>query len=182
MSAILIASYQKLSAAPPPTNNKVPVASMTTNNIIYSANASVIPFTNVSILGATSPSGTNYKIKHIVLQLSGVTDGNNEKVIISGLEVPLVLSAANPLPSGGTYAISSIGTTRIITLANTSGFSLPNTLISTLAYKNDAPTPTLGVRTFLFKSVTDTGISGPAASQYGTNPFSAFNFTSTVTI
>ena len=182
MSAILIASYQKLSAAPPPTNNKVPVVSMTTNNIIYSANASVIPFTNVSILGATSPSGTNYKIKQIILQLSGVTDGNNEKVVISGLDVPLVLSAAKPLPSGGTYAISSIGTTRIITLANTSGFSSSNTLISTLAYKNDALTPTPGVRTFVFKSVTDTGISGPGASQYGTNPFSAFNFTSTVTI
>jgi len=121
--------------------------------------AAVALFSGASV--STSDSGQS--IKSIELQISGLVDGANEKILIDGTTIGLGANITNsPTTATNTmvYRVTLSGGTATITLTDAQGISASAaaSLVNGIRYQNtDVDDPTAGARTVTLTRITDTG-------------------------
>lgn len=138
------------------TSNAEPTFVSTGSNPTYiSAGASVEAFSSTNI--NTQNSGQT--IIGLTFSISGLVDGADEKIVIDGSTIALTNGAVGvTIDNSISYSISEAGGNATIVLNGSSlSESQAENLVDSLAYINDAGTPSVGVRLIELTSLSDSG-------------------------
>jgi hypothetical protein len=104
--------------------NNAPTLTLNTTNTSINKNSAVKLFNNVNAGGGVSSSGyidtgEASTIMQIVLNVKAVQDFENEILTIDSVDIPLKKTSSDmPFTNGGSYAVSVIGSTAVVTLKN----------------------------------------------------------------
>ncbi|MDI9855895.1 DUF4347 domain-containing protein [Comamonas sp. 17RB] len=157
--------------------NDTPVATVVATNPTYTENGSAVQlFSSASI--NTIESGQ--KITQMTFTVTTVYNGAAEKLVIDGSDVTLVNGTSVLTTNNGTVVTVSVtGGTASVTLSSGAGLEVATaqTILNTMAYRNDSESPTTTDRVVTLSTVSDNG-----GSANGGIDTTSLGLSSTVTV
>lgn len=157
--------------------NDVPVVNVTATNPTYTENTSAVQLFNGATVN-TVESGQ--KVIEMTFTVTTVFNGAAEKLVIDGSDVTLVNGTSVVTTNNGTVVTVSVTSgTASVTLTSSSGLdsATAQTILNTMAYRNDSESPNASNRVVTLSSVTDNG-----GSANGGLPTASIGIFSTVTV
>ncbi|WP_218585602.1 DUF4347 domain-containing protein [Pseudomonas sp. Marseille-P9899] len=157
--------------------NDTPVVNATATNPTYTENTSAVQLFNGATVN-TVESGQ--KITEMTFTVSTVFNGAAEKLVIDGSDVTLVNGTSVVTTNNGTVVTVSVTSgTASVTLTSSSGLdsATAQTILNTMAYRNDSESPNVSNRVVTLNSVTDNG-----GSANGGLPTASIGIFSTVAV
>lgn len=157
--------------------NDAPVVNVTATNPTYTENTSAVQLFNGATIN-TVESGQ--KITEMTFTVTTVFNGAAEKLVIDGSDVTLVNGTSVLTTNNGTVVTVSVSSgTASVTLTSSSGLdaATAQTILNTMAYRNDSESPTVSNRVVTLSSVSDNG-----GSANGGVPTASIGIFSTVAV
>ncbi len=136
-------------------NSEPSLTAVPTNPTFIEGSAAVQVFDSATI--DTMDAGQT--VSAISLQVSGLVDGVDEKIIIDGAVVTLVDGESGVTAVNGiNYSVSEVaGTATLILTSVNLSESDSETLLENIGYRNDSAAPSVGIRLVTMLSLTDSG-------------------------
>ena len=157
--------------------NDAPVVNVTATNPTYTENTSAVQLFNGAAVN-TVESGQ--KITEMTFTVTTVFNGAAEKLVIDGSDVTLTNGTSVVTTNNGTVVTVSVTSgTASVTLTSSAGLdaATAQTILNTMAYRNDSDSPNTANRVVTLSSVTDNG-----GSANGGVPTAAIGIFSTVAV
>ncbi|WP_312586804.1 DUF4347 domain-containing protein [Comamonas terrigena] len=157
--------------------NDAPVVNITATNPTYTENASAVQLFNGASIN-TIESGQ--KVSQMTFTVSGVANGAAEKLVIDGSDVTLINGTSLTTNNNSiTVTVSVTSGTANVTLSSGAGLDVATaqTVLNTMAYRNDSESPNTANRVVTLTTVSDNG-----GSANGGIPTAAVGIFSTVTV
>ncbi|WP_313569836.1 DUF4347 domain-containing protein [Comamonas terrigena] len=157
--------------------NDAPVVNITATNPTYTENASAVQLFNGASIN-TIESGQ--KASQMTFTVSGVANGASEKLVIDGSDVALINGTSLTTNNNSiTVTVSVTSGTANVTLSSGAGLDVATaqTVLNTMAYRNDSESPNTANRVVTLTTVSDNG-----GSANGGIPTAAVGIFSTVTV
>ena len=167
--------------------NDAPTLTLATTESDINHSLPVKLFNNINAGAGADDTGTNALIKQIVLNVTGIKNGNAEIITISGVDIPLVQTGAGfiALPNSAKCKVAGTATTLTLTLTNDAGWSATginnqfNQLLDSVMYKNVYVTSTVaemeGQRVITVRSMTDLGAQSTSNNVYAPKNSATFS-------
>jgi hypothetical protein len=137
--------------------NDSPVVTVTATNPTYTENTSAVQLFNGATVN-TVESGQ--KITEMTFTVTTVFNGAAEKLVIDGSDVTLVNGTNVVTTNNGTVVTVSVTSgTASVTLTSSSGLdsATAQSILNTMAYRNDSESPNVSNRVVTLSSLTDNG-------------------------
>lgn len=157
--------------------NDAPVVNVTATNPTYTENTSAVQLFNGATIN-TVESGQ--KVTQMTFTVTTMYNGAAEKLVIDGSDVMLTNGTSVVTTNNNTVVtVSVISGIASVTLNSTSGLdaATAQTILNTMAYRNDSESPNVSNRVVTLNSVSDNG-----GSANGGVPTAAIGIVSTVTV
>lgn len=157
--------------------NDTPVVNVTATNPTYTENTSAVQLFSGATVN-TVESGQ--KVSQMTFIVSTVYNGAAEKLVIDGSDVTLVNGTSVVTSNNSTVVTVSVTSgTATVTLSSGVGLdaATAQTILNTMAYRNDSESPTVANRVVTLNTVSDNG-----GSDNGGIPTAAIGIFSTVTV
>ncbi|MDD3019157.1 MAG: cadherin-like domain-containing protein [Comamonas sp.] len=149
-----------------PTNDAptLTTASTATAVAFSEADGTAVNLFSGAAVGTGDTTGDPQSIQQLVLTVTGVADGLDEKLKVNNVEIALVatnttaMNTGSPTVAGLSYAVSVTGGTATVTLSH-AGLSTAQAeaLVNTLAYRNSSNAPTTTHRVITLTRIQDSG-------------------------
>ncbi|HDS1679051.1 TPA: DUF4347 domain-containing protein [Pseudomonas putida] len=157
--------------------NDTPVASVSATNPTYTENTSAVQLFSGAMINTVE---TGQKVNQMTFTVTTVYNGAAEKLVIDGSDVTLVNGTSVVTNNNGTLVTVSVTSgTASITLSSSAGLDVATaqTILDTMAYRNDSESPNTANRVVTLNTVSDNG-----GSANGGLPTAAIGIFSTVTV
>ncbi|NER66274.1 hypothetical protein G3436_23450 [Pseudomonas sp. MAFF212427] len=157
--------------------NDAPVVNVTATHPTYTENTSAVQLFNGATINTVEPG---QKVTQMTFTVTTVYNGAAEKLVIDGSDVTLTNGTSVVTTNNGTVVtVSVISGIASVTLTSSSGLdaATAQTLLNTMAYRNDSESPNTSNRVVTLSSVSDNG-----GSANGGVPTAAIGIFSTVTV
>ncbi|QTF09884.1 beta-propeller fold lactonase family protein [Brenneria izadpanahii] len=114
---------------------------------------------------AISTVEASQAVSALTLSVSGLSDGENETLIIDGASIALV-AGSGVTSSGYAYSVSVSGGVATVVISSASGISAADasSLVNAIVYANASDDPTAGVRSVTLSAIQDDGGSANGGS------------------
>ncbi|MFV2947336.1 DUF4347 domain-containing protein [Pseudomonas japonica] len=157
--------------------NDPPVVNVSASNPTYTENTSAVQLFSGATVN-TVESGQ--KVIQMTFSVSGVANGAAEKLVIDGSDVTLI-NGTSLVTNGNsvTVTVSVTSGTANVTLSTSAGLdaATAQTIINTMAYRNDSESPNTANRVVTLNTLSDNG-----GTDNGGIPTIAVGIASTVTV
>lgn len=157
--------------------NDAPVVNVTATNPTYTENTSAVQLFSGATIN-TVESGQ--KVSQMTFTVSTVYNGAAEKLVIDGSDVTLTNGTSVVTINNSTVVTVSVTSgTASVTLSSSAGLdsATAQTILNTMAYRNDSDSPNTTNRVVTLSAVSDNG-----GSANGGLPIAAIGIFSTVTV
>jgi hypothetical protein len=137
--------------------NEAPQVNLTATNPTYTENGSAVQLFS----GATVSTGeAGQLVQQMRFTVSGIANGSEEKLVIDGADVTLISGTSlMTLNNGLSVSVSVSSGTATVTLDKAAGLSTATaqTILNTMAYRNDSESPSTANRVVTLTTVKDSG-------------------------
>ncbi|MBK5009826.1 DUF4347 domain-containing protein, partial [Pseudomonas sp. S60] len=157
--------------------NDAPLVNVTGTNPTYTENTPAVQLFSGATINTVEPG---QKVAQMTFTVSNVANGAAEKLVIDGSDVTLVNGTSVVTNNNGlVVTVSVISGTASVTLSSSAGLdtATAQTILNTMAYRNDSESPNTANRVVTLSTVSDDG-----GSANGGVPTAAVGVFSTVTV
>ncbi|MFE8146353.1 beta-propeller fold lactonase family protein [Brenneria goodwinii] len=135
--------------------NDAPVLTATPANTHYVEGAAATALFSDTAISTVEAAQS---VSAITLSVSGLSDGENETLIIDGVSIALV-AGSGTTASGYAYSVSVSDGVASVVISSAAGISAADAsgLVNAIAYANASDDPTTGTRTVTLRAIQDNG-------------------------
>lgn len=158
-----VSNEARFTATVIPVNDEPTLTGIATNPT-YNENSNAVNLFSSSSVGTIEANQTLIKL---TLTVSGLADGNAEKLTINGAEISLVDGTYSTTNGSVTVAVSNGTASLVFTPIPGLNTTATQSLINSLAYRHSSENPTGGDRTITITSLQDSGGVANAGDDIG---------------